>query len=280
MKKRTCHRCAGPAVVLSLMMTACAASPPRITHDWPAFYGPDGTYADLTKVPILDDLNQAELVWTSEHADLGYGKTSSGGGHSYGPSHPSGSADLIVVQGLVIQGYFNPKNNVVADDILVAIDTATGKTKWKQVYTDEGYNRSARKHVQYAPTPVACDGKVFFLGSGGRLHCVEVATGKRIWDRDIEDFPARFKAAVAGVEVKESVKNGVSGIVGRVGLGRAMRSPLAVVGGVLIVSDAKYYAFDPATGKELWKIEGGRMPSPVRLKASSTRSAARSARSG
>ena len=257
------------AMVLSLAAFVQAAEPPKITHDWPAYYGPNGTYADLTKVPILDDLSRAELVWTSEHADLGFGKTTSGGAPPY--SHHSGSSDLIVYRGLVIQSYFNPKNNVVADDILLALDAATGQTKWKQVYADEGYNRAAGKHVQYAPTPAAYDGNVFYLGSGGRLHCVEVATGKRVWDRDIEDYPARFKAAVAKVEVKESTKHGVSGVVGAVGLGRAMQSPLAVVGGTLLASGNSIRGFDPATGEELWKTEmpgmygGGWMPAPVTL---------------
>lgn len=248
---------------------AFAADKPLITHDWPAYYGPDGTYADLTQVPILDDLSQAELVWTSEHADLGFGKSSSSGRHAYGPkSRSSGSVDPIVVQGLVIQAYFHPKNNVVADDILLALDAATGQTKWKQVYADEGYYRRAGKGVEYSPTPAACDGKVFFLGSGGRLHCVEAATGKRVWDQDIEDYPARFKAAVAKVEVKPFIDQGggVSRLVGAVGLLSAMWSPLAVVGGVLIVSGEATYGFDVATGKMIWKTGGaGQMPSPVKL---------------
>ena len=260
------------SLLLTLFVCGCTtveadlsgSTAPKITHDWPAYYGPDGTYADLTKVPIVDDLSRAELVWTSEHADLGYGKTTSGGAPPY--SHHSGSADLIVYQGLVIQGYFNPKNNIVADDILLALDAATGKTKWKQVYADEGLVRDAGKHVRYAPTPTAFEGRVFYLGSGGRLHCVETATGKRVWDRDIEDYPARFRAAVAEVEVKANTKGGVSGVIGPVGLGRTMFSPLAVVGGVLIVSGDATYGFDPATGKDLWKTHAyGQMPVPVKL---------------
>jgi outer membrane protein assembly factor BamB len=244
-----------------------AADKPKITHDWPAYYGPDGTYADLSRVPILDDLSQAELVWTSEHADLGFGKSSSTYRHAYGPkSRPSGSVDLIVAGGFVIQGYFHPKNNVEADDVLLALDTATGQTAWKQVYANEGFNRAAGKHVVYAPTPVAYDGKVFFLGSGGRLHGVETATGKRIWDQDIEDFPARFRAAVAKVEVKTDTSRGIMEVIGPIGLNGAMTSPLTVVGGVLIVSGQTTYGFDPATGKMLWKTKGmGQLPTQVDL---------------
>ena len=241
--------------------TNTVMDPPKFTHDWPGYNGPDGTYADQSKVPLLDDLSQAKLVWTSEHADLGFGKATSGGGHRYGPkAKPSGSCDLVVSGGLVIAGYFNPKNNVVADDIVLAVDAATGKTKWKQVYAGQGYNRTARKHVQYAPTPTTADGKVFHLGSGGKIYCIELATGKPLWEVNMGGAPERYKAATAKVEVKDEVKDGVSGLVAR------YCTPLTVIGGVLMVStpDDGLRAFDPATGKELWKM--GAIPTPCPAK--------------
>ena len=241
--------------------TNTVMDPPKFTHDWPGYNGPDGTYADQSKVPLLDDLSQAKLVWTSEHADLGFGKATSGGGHRYGPkAKPSGSWDLVVSGGLVIAGYFNPKNNVVADDIVLAVDAATGKTKWKQVYAGQGYNRTARKHVQYAPTPTTADGKVFHLGSGGKIYCIELATGKPLWEVNMGGAPERYKAATAKVEVKDEVKDGVSGLVAR------YCTPLTVIGGVLMVStpDDGLRAFDPATGKELWKM--GAIPTPCPAK--------------
>lgn len=144
--------------------TNTVMDPPKVTHDWPGYNGPDGTYADQSKVPLLDDFSRAKLLWISEHDDLGYGKTSSSGGHIYGPkAKPSGSCDLVVSGGLVIAGYFSPKNNVVADDIVLAVDAATGKTEWKQVYAGQGYNRTARKHVQYAPTPTVADGNGYIF---------------------------------------------------------------------------------------------------------------------
>ena len=249
------------ALITVLAATGQAAEAPKITHDWPGYAGPGGTYADPSKVPILDDLSQAKLAWVSEHKDMGYGKTSSGGGHCYGPSHSSGSCCTIVADGLVITGYFNPKNSVVADDVILALDAATGKARWKQVYAGKGYNRGARKHVQYGPTPAAADGKVFHLGSGGQIYCVELATGMPLWETSLGDYPERFRAAVAGVEVKQETKDGVSG-----NLRCSFAAPLTVIGGVLMVTADRLYAYNTATGKELWRLDGAtRVPSPARI---------------
>ena len=94
------RRSLGAAIVLGLSVAARAEDLPKIVHDWPAYNGPEGTCADPSRTPLLDDLSQAVLVWVSDHADLGYGKTTSTGGHCYGPSHSSGSCSLIVAGGL------------------------------------------------------------------------------------------------------------------------------------------------------------------------------------
>ena len=255
-------RTLGLLVALLSFTAVITAEELKVTHDWPGYTGPEGTYADQSKVPLLDDFSRAKLLWISEHDDLGYGKTSSRGGHIYGPkAKPSGSCDLIVASGLVIAGYFNPKNNVVADDIILAVDAATGKTKWKQVYAGQGYNRTARKHVQYAPTPTVADGKVFHLGSGGKIYCIEVATGKPLWEGNMGGAPERYKAATANMVVKDEVKDGVSGLMA------GYATPLTVIGGVLMVNtpDDGFRAFDTATGKELWKMGGQSFPCPAKI---------------
>ncbi|MGD0896560.1 MAG: PQQ-binding-like beta-propeller repeat protein [Thermoguttaceae bacterium] len=242
------------------------ADPPKFTHDWPGYNGPDGTFADQSRVPLLDDLSQARLVWTSEQDDLGYGKTSSHGGHTYGPkSHPSGSCSLIVAGGRVIVTYFSPKNSVVADDVILALDAATGKSVWKQVYAGKGFNRGAGKHPNYGPTPAAGDGKVFHLGTSGRVYAVDLATGKPLWESDVGDYPEHYRTVMAGVPVRADLDLMASQIrePGR----KAMRStvcPLTVIDGVAMVPADRLYAFETATGKELWKLDGAsRVPSPA-----------------
>jgi hypothetical protein len=84
------------AATMALGLTLVVrADPPKVTHDWPSYYGPDGTHADLSRVPLLDDLSQARLLWVSEHDDLGHGKTSSGGGHAYGPKSKAGGSCAV-----------------------------------------------------------------------------------------------------------------------------------------------------------------------------------------
>ncbi|MGA2501012.1 MAG: PQQ-binding-like beta-propeller repeat protein [Tepidisphaeraceae bacterium] len=235
-----------------------AADLPKSTHDWPGYTGPDGTFADQSKVPILDDLSRAKLVWVSEHDDLGYGKTTSGGGHSYGKDYwrPSGSASLIVANGLVIAGYFNAKNSVMADDIILALDAATGKTRWKQVYTDKGINRGAGKHLPYGPTPVASQGKVFHLGSSGRLYCVDLDTGRPVWESDVGEEHKALEALKSKVKVTDDTKEGFHAreMKGMVAAMKTMVTPLMVIDGVLMVTVGDLHGFDTATGKKLWEI--------------------------
>jgi outer membrane protein assembly factor BamB len=252
---------------LSLALGARAQDPPtKIAHDWPCYTGPGGTFADLSRVKLLDDLSQARLAWTSEHDDLGYGKTTSGGGHRYGAkSRPSGSCSLIVAGGLVIVAYFSPKNSVIADDVILALDAATGKTRWKQVYAGKGLNRGAGKHPSYGPTPAAADGRVFHLGSSGRIYGMELAGGKPLWEADLGDYPQHYQALAATVQPKDEIKDGLWTVR------KSMRqtvTPLIVIDGVLLVPCGlpRLYAFDTATGKELWKLDGAsRTPSPARI---------------
>ena len=263
-------------LVLSLAVPAAfGAEPPaaraaeiKIVHDWPGYTGPEGTFADQSRVKLLDDLSQAKLVWTSEHDDLGYGKTTSGGGHRYGAkSRPSGSCSLIVAGGMVIVTYFSPKNSVVADDVVLALDAATGKTRWKQVYAGKGLNRGAGKHPSYGPTPAAADGRVFHLGSAGRIYALELASGKPLWEADLGDYPQHFQALAAAVQPKDEIKEGMWSVR------KSMRqtvNPLIVIDGVLMVPCAlpRLYAYDAATGKELWKLDGvQRVPSPAKINA-------------
>lgn len=57
-------------VALGLALAAGAAEPPKvgatpqepakITHDWPCHTGPEGTFADPSKVPLWEDFIRAD----------------------------------------------------------------------------------------------------------------------------------------------------------------------------------------------------------------------------
>lgn len=124
-------------------------------------------------------------------------------------------------------------HRVESDEVLLAIDAATGKEKWKHAartkYVDDfGFDDGPRC------VPVVSGGRVFALGADGDLRAVDATSGKPIWQRNI----------VADYRVKK----------GYFGVGA---TPI-VVGERLLVNvggkGAGIVAFDPTTGKEHWKV--------------------------
>ena len=191
------------ALVLSFLATTLRAG------DWPQFLGPtrNGCYAG----PSL------AAAWTSE-----------------GPRH--------VWQKKIGQGFSGP---VVAQNKLIlfhriddqetveCLEAATGKALWAfrypTRYTDDfGFDEGPRA------TPAISEHKVFTFGAEGRLHCLDLDSGKEVWSVDTKK---RFDAP-----------KGFFGIA---------CSPLVEGDAVLInvggSGGAGVVAFEKGTGKVLWK---------------------------
>jgi outer membrane protein assembly factor BamB len=123
----------------------------------------------------------------------------------------------------------------------------TGKQKWKSNYRTK-YSDDFNFDDGPRSTPLIADKKVFTLGADGELRAWELETGKAIWDRNINtDY---------------KVEKGYFGVA---------TSPIIVGGHLLInvgVKGAGVVAFDPATGKEVWKAsnDGVSYSSPVAAK--------------
>lgn len=123
-----------------------------------------------------------------------------------------------------------PPTKRVAEDTVICLDLATGKTLWKTAAPGEPTGRNS------SSTPCIADGRVFALGSIA-AYAVDLATGKPLWSAKLP-------------------QKGVGS------------SPLAVDG--LVVVNAKHLlALDAATGQERWKQEkaGGGNSSPVAWKS-------------
>jgi outer membrane protein assembly factor BamB len=133
--------------------------------------------------------------------------------------------------GSELPGYAREKIFQSADDVVLCMDAATGKTLWKAVIKNRGINMQHHKAGPFDMTPAYGKGRVFALGMSGWLYAFEAETGKPLW------------------EVKSEFDHS---------------NALLVVGDVLIAPAAKQWgAYEVATGKLLWKAGGGRSMSTL-----------------
>jgi len=120
-------------------------------------------------------------------------------------------------------------------EIVLCLDPSNGQELWKHSYRtryrdDFGFDDGPRA------TPLIAGDRVFTLGANGDLHALELATGKKLWSRNLlTDYGAA---------------KGFFGVA---------CSPMIAAGKLLVNvggPGAGIVAFDPATGKELWKANG------------------------
>lgn len=69
-----------------------------------------------------------------------------------------------------------------ADDVIVAMDAATGGTIWKAVFPQRTSNIQTHKMRWLFPVPLVHDGVVYAPGSSGRLYALEAKTGRLLWE--------------------------------------------------------------------------------------------------
>ena len=79
-------------------------------------------------------------------------------------------------------------------EIVVALDAVSGDTSWEYSYEApaEGwtFERGAGPHA----TPSLLGGRLFTVGSTGKLHCLRSADGGVVWSHDLmEDYDASFR---------------------------------------------------------------------------------------
>jgi len=262
-----------------------------VRSEWPSYLGPNGNFSESSGIRLIDDITKARLAWVSEEKRIGFGKAHTGAGKTgvgkdFLGLPPGGEASPIVAGGLVVMSYFVPRGDVcdaevekrmgsafekhiwlvAADDVVIGIDAATGKTRWKQSYEDKGINTGAGKRGGWAATPCAADGQVFALGTTGRIYCLDLATGKPLWESNIGQMHKRIEEAKAkGLQHRRLATAG-----GHLGRPYAM---LVVVDGVLLAPDwsGGLLGVDTASGKTLWHLgkpailSGFNAPCPVRI---------------
>jgi outer membrane protein assembly factor BamB len=181
-------------------------------EDWPRFLGPSGNGISR-ETGLVDDfpIDGLPINW-SIPVGAGY-------------SAPSIARGKLVVF-----------HRVKDEETVEALNPADGKTLWKYSYPSTfidpyGYNNGPRC------TPLLHDGKCYTFGAEGKLLCLSLADGKKIWERDTAknwEIPEAF-FGVGSTPVIEGDKL------------------IVMVGGQ---PNSGVVALDPSTGKTIWESVG------------------------
>lgn len=182
--------------------------PKSMADDWPQFLGPsrNGVAKETGLVDHWDEKGPPR-VWTKK---IGAGFSGS-----------------VVAGGRVILFH-----RVGDDEVVESLDAATGQSQWQHAYPsryrdDFGFDDGPRS------TPLVADGRVYTLGAAGMLFCLELSTGKKLWQRSLNE--------------EYQVRKGFFGVA---------TSPFIVDNRLLINvggRGAGIVAFAAGDGKELWK---------------------------
>ncbi|MGH9347363.1 MAG: PQQ-binding-like beta-propeller repeat protein, partial [Vicinamibacterales bacterium] len=182
-----------------------------------------------------------------------------------------GYSSIIVETGTLYTMYRNgPRESVVA------LDAATGQTRWTFTY-DAPIDGMIPRHGEGPhSTPLLVGDRLFAVGSTARLHCLNKKDGSVVWSHDLyKDFGAMFRVRgysasplayrdlivlTAGGKDNQSLmafRQADGAVVWRGGnLKQSQASPILVnVDGqdqIVALLAADVAGFDPGTGAVLW----------------------------
>ena len=211
------------AVVLLLTISPGAQTPAR--DNWPQWRGPARTgVLTLDEAPTMWP-PELKKGWSVEVGE-GYSSPISGGGRVF------------------VHARRDP------EEVVSAIDLATGNVAWTQKYAAPIEKNPYAKQMAKGPyaTPLLAGGRLYTLGTTAIASAWNPSTGALVWRRD---FSSRIDTS-------------------KLFCGSAM-SPLMTASGVIVhVGDDRggtILALDPATGKDRWAtdVRGPGYASPIEL---------------
>lgn len=137
-------------------------------------------------------------------------------------------------QAALVLNHFRP----LADDVIVAIDAATGKEKWRTVLPLRSPNLQTHKHRGVSGVPLLAGDTLFVPNLMSRLYALDASTGALKW----ESPPFVLAAKTPAVDPPLNP------------------SPVMVAGHLIFARGSWHSgtvaALDPATGAERWKAPG------------------------
>ncbi len=257
------------AVLVAVVGPGLRAAPARA--DWPMFIGDGDRTPPKQGTELVDHLDDAPVLWQLDH-HMGVGKGLYPGTLRYARDHGieafyGGTASPIVAGGTVYVTYFKPDGrvpakrkgwrtmdrpenlallpdwffSVTADDCLLAVDSRTGEVRWHAVEEGKGHNRLGHKRNHWGVSPAWADGRVFSMGTAGRLYAYDGATGRKLWE--VVARPSLLAQRHEYIEKRE------------LGWTRNGKSSLVVAGGCVVVPHGGLTAFDAKTGERKWQID-------------------------
>lgn len=179
-----------------------------IGADWPQLLGPSRNGIS-TETDLIDGWKATgpTVVWQRE-VGAGY------------------SSPAIVGDRLILF------HRVKDEDVVECLDAGTGKERWAFRYPTN-YEDDYGKGNGPRGTPVIAEGQVITLSAAGHLHCIDLKSGKKRWERKLLDEYAS-KKTFFGVGTTPLVEG---------------KRVLLNVG----ADEAGIVAFAIETGKEVWK---------------------------
>jgi len=196
--------------------------------DWPQWRGPnrDGKSAE-TGLLAAWPAGGPHLVWKAQGLGEGY------------------SSFAVVGNRLYTQGQQG------AQEFVLALDTATGKTLWK---TPTGRAENNERGNGPRGTPTVDGNRLYAVAGDGTLVCLETATGKRVWGTN---FAADFKGRAPHWGYSESpLVDGDRVIVAPGGPGAAIVALNKTTGAVLWKSQSDGAAYSSAMPFDAGAIHG------------------------
>jgi len=208
------------ATSLTFLAASCAWA-----QDWPQWLGPnrDG------KAPVF----KAPATWPKELAKKWNVPVGAG---DAGPALVGDKLYVFAREG--------------SSEIIRCLDATTGKEVWSDKYDAPAVSGADRQHAGPRSTPAVVSGKVFTLGIGGTVSCLDAASGKVLWRKtDFTGVP-RFHTAMSPV----------------------------ILDGLCIVelgseTDGGIVAYDVSSGDQKWKWtgDGPAYSSPVQMTVEGTK---------
>ena len=182
---------------------------------------------------------------------------------------PAWSSIVIIGPMLFTQEQRGPKEAVVA------LDAATGRELWSHEDETRFWDSTAGAGPRATPTFV--NGRIYAQGATGLLNCLDAATGKLIWTRDIKadsGAPLPIWGFSSSPEVIDGLVIAYAGgtaskqliayradsgeiawtaVTGPVSYSSAQKVSIDGQSQILMLSDQELLAVEPASGKTLWQ---------------------------